>query len=115
MPAPTQSTDRTAGFKEPRRSWASRDSDEVVNYMAMEGRVSVASLLAHMKTIAPDVPNEAMFLNYATLKWTEPATEQDRADRDTWEQRRAEKTEAWERDQLVKLIEKYGVPEDVGG
>jgi len=115
MPEPTQTTTHTASFHEPRRSWATKtkDGDEIVCHMGMTGRISVASLLAHMATIAPEVTTEQMLINFSTLKWTEPSTEEDREVREAWLVRQAERTEKWERETLTRLIKKYGVPEDV--
>jgi len=114
MPEPTQTTTHTASFHEPRRSWAARESNEIiVCHMGMTGRISVASLLAHMATIAPEITPEQMLINFSTLKWTEPSTEEDRAQREAWLARQAERTEKWERETLARLIKVYGVPEDV--
>lgn len=101
----------SAGFHEVQRSIISRDNeDERKCYMGMHGRVSVASLLAHLATIEPDLKPEQMMLNFATVTWTSPATEEERAARAEQRRRADERTEAWERETLVRLKKKYEVP-----
>jgi hypothetical protein len=124
---------RQAEFREPNRSWVSHDDDSPMrNYMGMSGRISVASLLAHMATIAPRVRPEEMMLNWATVVWEDESTDEEQAkrrewvqrqakrrewvqrqaERREWVQRQAERTEEWERKTYARLSEKFATPSE---
>ena len=103
-------SDRTTGaeFFEPQRRIISQNNDDQrSNYLGMKGRISVASLLAHMATIAPHVKPEEMMLNFATVKWIDAATDEERAERLEWRRRNDERREAWERETWERLSAKY--------
>lgn len=103
---------KQAEFREPSKSWATKDIDsKYVEHMGMSGRISVASLLAHMATIAPGVKPDQMMLNFATVRWERDATAEERGERVAQQARQAASREAWERRTLDELIAKHGVPE----
>lgn len=91
-----------------RWTWQSKDSDLRNGYLAMDGRVSLADLNAWMQNYAPGVAPEEIMVNWATVVWSRPATNQELAERA--EQRAAwdKRHEAWERETLAKLTAKYG-------
>lgn len=95
-------------FRDIRWSWESKDGDTRVGYMSMDGRISIAELITHMQQVAPGVGVEDIDVNWATVKWTRPATAEELAERAAWKERQAVRTEEWERATLKRLIEKYG-------
>ncbi len=98
----------TAEFHEVRRSLVSKQKPDIrANYLGMSGRISVASLLGHLATIAPHVKPEEMLLNWATVVWYDAATEEEKvAHAEAWA-RHEERTREWERRQLLTLAEKH--------
>lgn len=96
-----------ARYREPRWSWQSQGSDLRVGYMAVDGRVSLADLIDHMHTLAPDSPLNAIEVNFATVKWTRPATADELVERSAWQARQRERQEKWERETLDRLTKKY--------
>lgn len=94
--------------REVRWTWESKDTDVRVGYMAVDGRMSIADLIAHMREIAPHAALEEIQVNWATVVWTRLATGDELAQRrqahERWEKRHQE----WERQTLARLIKKYG-------
>jgi hypothetical protein len=91
-------------------SWESKDNDTRVAYLPMDGRISVADLIERMRTLAPGVPIEEMQINWATVVWKRPATQEELAQRRLAQERWESRHEEWERTTLARLIEKYGDP-----
>lgn len=89
-------------------TWQSRDTDVRVGYMAMDGRVSIAELIAHMETVAPGVGIDDIQVNWATVTWTRPANAEELAERKAWADRAQSRHEAWERETFARLMKKYG-------
>lgn len=88
-------------------TWQSKDNDLRNGYMAVDGRMSIAELVEHMRNIAPGVDPADIQVNWATVVWARPATNEEMAQRkqaiDRWEARH----EAWERETLARLTAKY--------
>jgi hypothetical protein len=92
------------------RTLPTKGSDKRSNYLAMDGRVSVADLLAYMALNHPSVHPSEMMLNFGTLTWVDDATPEELEQMRRWEEERGRKTEEWERATLQRLTEKYGPP-----
>ena len=97
-------------LREVRWTWKSRDNDTRVGYLAMDGRISLADLTAHMRAIAPHVPPEEIELNWATVVWTRPANADELEQRRLSDERARERHEAWERETFTRLLAKFGDP-----
>lgn len=98
-----------AKFFEPYWTWQSKSNDLCTVHMRMEGRASVADLLAHMAEVAPGVPPEDLMLDFATVTWSRPATAEELAERAAWAAKAQERHAAWERRMVAELSEKYGL------
>jgi hypothetical protein len=90
-----------------RWTWQSRDNDLRTGYMTVKGRVSIAELIEHMKTVATDASLEDIQVNFATVTWTRQATAEELVVRDEMNERHRQRHEAWERRTLATLMEKY--------
>jgi len=95
-------------LREVRWTWQSKDNDLRNGYLAVDGRVSIAELIAHMETLAPGVDLADMDINWATVVWSRKATAEELAQRRQAEERWEARHEEWERKTLAKLIKKYG-------
>jgi hypothetical protein len=93
--------------REIRWSWESKDNDTRVGYMAMEGRMSIAELIEHMRDVAPGVDPADVRVNWATVVWSRPATGEELAQRRRAQERHDARHEEWERKTLARLTEKY--------
>lgn len=96
--------------REIRWRWLPKDNDARVGYLAVDGRMSIAELIAHMRTVAPGVDPADVEVNWATVTWTREATAGELAERKAWADRQQERHEAWERETFARLLEKYGKP-----
>lgn len=88
-----------------RRCWATKAHDLMHIYQGMEGRIPIPELIAAFEEAGVDW--RKVQLNFATATWDEPPTTEEidaQAERDA---RQAARTEAWERETLVRLTEKY--------
>jgi hypothetical protein len=94
--------------REIRWTWQSNDNDLRRGYMSVDGRVSIADLIAHMAEVAPGVDLADIEANWATVVWTRQATADELAARAEATRRNEERREAWERETLARLIKKYG-------
>jgi hypothetical protein len=94
--------------REIRWTWQSSDNDLRNGYVAVDGRISIAELIAYMADVAPGVDLADIEVNWATVVWARPATAEEIAQRkqaqDRWEARHEE----WERKTLATLTAKYG-------
>lgn len=97
-------------FRNPRWGWESKDTAVRSGYMAVDGRVSLAELVAHMHQIAPYASLDDIQVNFATVKWTRPGTADEVAEREEQHRRWQERLEKWERETLARLTQKYGAP-----
>lgn len=94
--------------REVRWTWESSDTDVRVGYMAVDGRMSIADLIAHMQEIAPDAALDDIQVNWATVVWTRLATSDELAQRRQAHERWEKRHEAWDRETLARLTKKYG-------
>lgn len=88
-------------------SWESKDGNTRVGYAAIDGRISIADLIANMQEVAPGAGLDEIQVNFATVKWTRPATVDELAEREKWNESHQIRQEKWERDTLQRLTEKY--------
>lgn len=98
---------REAVFHKPEWYWASKDNDLRNAYLRMEGRASLADFLAHLQQVASDVPYEEFGINFGTVTWSRPATEEELAERATRLDAARVRHEEWEQKMLVQLMDKY--------
>jgi hypothetical protein len=99
-------------FRAIRRSFITKDNDDQrACYMAVDGRVSIPDLIAHLEAVAPGTPIEAFGLNFATVAWVDEATEDERRDRAAWRAEWAERHEQWERETYERLRLKFEAAE----
>jgi hypothetical protein len=78
-------------------------------YMAVDGRVTIAELIEHMRQVAPGVSLDEINVNWATVVWSRPGTDEEIADRRQAEALWEARHEKWERETLARLTEKYKV------
>lgn len=103
-----QSPNRTGTFKEVRRSWMSSDDDAQIScYMAMEGRVSVAALLDHLREVAPGRTAEEIGINFATVTWIDTPTGAEAQARVQRQALHDERHAHWERETYERLKAKF--------
>lgn len=86
-------------------SWKSRDEDTRIEVQSINGRVTLPDLIKH---IAEVVPENTEVTVSGTIRWTRPASTEEKAAREEWRTVVAERTERWERATIVRLAEKYG-------
>lgn len=90
------------------RSWKTKDDDSQMRcYLGMEGRVTVRELISHFEEKYPHVDPMHLELNYATVAWDEPPTDDDIAKREANIVWRNERQEAWETSMYAKLKAKF--------
>jgi heme exporter protein D len=94
--------------REIRWSWASDDNDLRTGYMAVDGRISIADLIEHMRAVAPGVDVADIQVNWATVVWRRQATPEEIVQRRQAQDRLQARHEEWERKTLARLIGKYG-------
>jgi hypothetical protein len=94
-----------------RWSWASRDSDIRTGYLAVDGRITIKELLTLMDELAPGVEIADIAVNWATVVWSRPATDEELAERARHDARAAARHAAWEREALARLYARYGPPD----
>lgn len=85
-----------------------------VVYYAIDGpgRVTVNQLLNFLNERLPaNVGFDDVHIHYPTIKWEEPATEEEMALDLKNERDRAERTAKWEKDYLRRLLDIHGLPE----
>ena len=90
-----------------RWSWQSDDNDIRTAYMAVDGRMSIAELIEHMKNVAPGVDIADIHVNWATVVWSRPATKEELTIRRQAQARWEARHEAWERETYARLKAKY--------
>ncbi len=108
-------SDSEVVFHEPRWSWASNDNDDRNAYMAMDGRVPLTDLIAHLEQVAPGVPLGEIRINFGTVTWSRPATEAELTHRAQLDAAQRARQEEWERKTLARLLEKYSEGMGAGG
>lgn len=91
-----------------RWSWESADNNIRVGYVSCRGRVTPAEIVDHIRAITPDVNPDDIQVNYATVVWRRPATEEEIADRQRQRANADARREAWERQTWERLRRKYG-------
>lgn len=96
-------------FRGPRWTWESRGSSTRNGYLAMEGRISLAELTAHMAEVAPHAGPNDLMLNWATVVWQREATAEELEERAEAHRRWQERHEAWERETYARLKAKFEV------
>lgn len=94
--------------REIRWSWQSKDNNLLNGYMAVDGRVSIAELIEHMRKAAPGVALADIQINWATVVWSRAATAEELEQRQQARERSDARHEAWERETWARLAEKYG-------
>ena len=90
-----------------RWSWKSNDSTIRSGYAGIDGTVSITDLLAHVRTILPDISPDDIQINFATFRITREATPEEIAERQCHQQAQAERHEKWERETYERLKVKY--------
>lgn len=93
--------------REIRWSWQSKDNYLRTGYMAVDGRMSIAELIEHLRTVAPGVDPADIQINWATAVWSRPGTAEEIDQRRRVEAAHEARHEAWERETLARLTEKY--------
>lgn len=73
----------------------------------MNGRVTVADLLEHLREAAPDAPVDDVHIN-GSINWRQPPSEEQTAKLVEHQCKSDERHEKWERDMWEKLKAKYG-------
>lgn len=75
--------------------------------MAVDGRMSLAALTAHMAEIAPHAGPNDLMLNWATVTWTREATTEELEGRARVHAAWRERHDAWERATYERLKAKF--------
>jgi hypothetical protein len=95
-------------FRDIRRAWINADDDDEVRcYAAMDGRITLADLCEHMAAVAPGVPLDQIDVNFGTLVWVAPATDEERSKRAEWRDQQQLRHEKWERAAYLQLKKKF--------
>lgn len=98
----------TGSFKEIRRNIISEaDDDHRSCYMGMDGRVTVADLIDHLQAVAPGKGLDEIGINFATVRWVDDATPEEKQARADWRAANAERREKWERETYERLKAKF--------
>jgi hypothetical protein len=92
---------------EVRRSWADKEHTRIRCYQFVEGRHSIQNIIADLKSRGVDW--EKVELNYSATWFDSPNAEEIERQRQA-EAKSAARQEAWERETLTRLTEKYGAP-----
>lgn len=95
-------------MSEVRRTWADKEHTRISCFQYVEGRHTIPAIIEDLKSRGVDW--ETVKLNYSALWYDSPTAEEVESLRRA-EARSAERLEAWERETLVRLTEKYGAPE----
>ena len=103
-------TPKPGSPREIRWTWQSSSNDLRSGYMAVDGRMSIADLIAHMATVAPGVAPADIHINWSTVTWTRPANADELAQRRAAIADHDARHEAWERETFARLLAKYGDP-----
>lgn len=88
-------------------SWESKDSDQIRVYEGVDGRPTLGQLIAHLAEVAPHAGLDDIGINYATVVWVRPATEEEVADRDRRQKAHEERHLKWERERYWILKAKF--------
>lgn len=107
-------------FGEIRRNIISKDDDDHRScYMGMQGRLSLADLIDHLSVVAPGKSLDEIGINFATVKWVDDATDEEKRDRAERQRRADERHAQWERETYERLKVKFGsvsvLPEETPG
>jgi hypothetical protein len=95
-------------FQDVRRSWESAESGSQVGcYLAVQGRVSLAALLAYLGEVAPDRTPDQFGINFATVTWTDAPTEEETQQRVRRKALHDERRAEWERTTYEELKAKF--------
>jgi hypothetical protein len=94
-------------MSEVRRSWMDKEHTRIRCYEFVEGRHMLPDVIAGLVERGIDWSQVA--INYSAT-WEEEPTAEERQQQADREARTAERQEAWERETLVRLTEKYGTP-----
>lgn len=89
-------------------TWQSRDTDIRVAYMSVDGRMSIAQLIEHLREVAPGVDIADIWINWSTVRWSRWANAEELAERQEAIDRSNARHEVWEREMWQKLQAKYG-------
>lgn len=89
----------------PRRSWLDKEHTRIRCYQFVEGRHTIPDIIEDLQS--RDVNWEEVELNYSATWVDSPTVEEVERQRQA-EARSAKRQEAWERETLVRLTEKYG-------
>ena len=92
---------------EPRRSWISKGNDTDMSvHVAIRGTIPLHDLLAYLAERGVDT--EGVTINFSTIHWVAPATNEEIEDRREHDRRAEERQAEWERGMWVKLQAKFG-------
>lgn len=95
-------------FGEQMVSWVTRDSDRRSVLVHIDGRVSLGELVSYLADADAPVGRPDEILVNGSIRWERDATDDERAQRASWQRKSAERHAAWEREQWALLQEKYG-------
>lgn len=98
-------------FGEPRKHWrTSNIEDGMIYYLGKVGyqtQVTIQQLLDHLQENYPDVHPTLAKINFATVTWHAPATEEDRQKLIAKRKESDARNARWEQDMYLKLKKKY--------
>lgn len=91
-----------------RTGWATRDEDSPIHcYLGMKNRVTLQELLDHFNEHYPEVDPAGLELNWSTIVWERPATEEEKADRARRQEAHDRRHAEWEKMTYAKLKAKF--------
>ncbi len=95
-------------FSDIRRSFLAKDNDELMQcHEHVNGTISVTDLVEHLQAVAPEAALDDITINYATVSWVSPATDEERASRAARRARDKERHAEWERKTYQQLKDKF--------
>lgn len=99
--------------KKPRRSWKSSADDSPMHcYLGMHHRITMPELVAYFAEHYPHVDPNTLQMNFITVVWDEPATEEERTRRTEHHAAHDARHAKWERDTYERLKEKFESAEE---
>jgi hypothetical protein len=98
----------TGSFREINRNIISEsDDDHRSCFMGMDGRVTLAALIDHLREVAPGKGLDEIGINFGTVRWVDAATDAEKRTRAEWREKSAAQKAKWERETYERLRLKF--------
>jgi hypothetical protein len=88
-------------------AWVSQQSDVRKVYVTIDGKATIAEIVAHAQSLDPPANPDELLLS-GSYTWTRPNTAEEQAQRDKWRAEAAARHDEWERETYERLKAKFG-------